>query len=136
MADYKGREGQGRLICQSAWASAKNYCVGCIGYEYSLHEERVYTGGSWEDGSNPTFSDWCTDNIPGYDGRPHGEWYPYREKGKNITGGAKVYLPDPEAEAACPWWPVMTKTTFANNHSLYLSQLEDRLARGIFLTNL
>ena len=136
VAAYKGREGQGRLICQSPWASAKNYCVGCIGYEYSLHEERVYTGGSWEDGSNPTFSDWCTDNIPGYDGRPHGEWYPYREKGKNITGGTKVYLPDPEAEAACPWWPVMTKTTFANNHSLYLSQLEDRLARGIFLTNL
>ena len=136
VADYRGREGQGRLICQSPWASAKNYCVGCIGYEYSLHEERVYTGGSWEDGSNPTFSDWCTDNIPGYDGRPHGEWYPYRPKAQNITGGTKVYLPDPEAEAACPWWPVMTKTSFANSHSLYLSQLEDRISRGVLLTNL
>ena len=136
VADYKGREGQGRLICQSPWASAKNYCVGCLGHEYSIHEERVYTGGSWEDGSGGNLYDWCRENIPGYDGRPHGEWYPYREKGKNIAGGEKVYLPDNNAAQTLSWWPLFTKSTFANSHSLYLSQLEDRLERGEFVFNM
>lgn len=133
VANYKGYEGLGRLICQSPWASAKNYCVGCLGHEFSIHEERVYSGGSYEDGSGGNIYDWCRENIPGYDGRPHGEWYPYRPKNQNITGGEKVYLPDAEAAEACSWWPLLTKDNYANSHSLYLSQLEDRLDRGVYL---
>lgn len=136
IANYKGYEGLGRLICQSPWASAKNYCVGCLGHEFSIHEERVYSGGSYEDGSGGNIYDWCRENIPGYDGRPHGEWYPYRPKNQNITGGEKVYLPDADAEAACTWWPLLTQSSYANSHSLYLSQLEDRLGRGVFLMNI
>lgn len=133
VANYRGVEGMGRLICQSPWASAKNYCVGCLGHEFSIHEERVYSGGSYEDGSGGNIYDWCRENIPGYDGRPHGEWYPYRPKNQNITGGTKVYLPDADAAAACSWWPLLTKDNYANSHSLYLSQLEDRLGRGVYL---
>ena len=96
----------------------------------------MYTGGSWEDGSGGSLYDWCRENIPGYDGRPHGEWYPYREKGKNIKGGTKVFLPDDNAAQTLSWWPLFTKSTFANNHSLYLSQLEDRLERGEFVYNM
>ena len=136
VANYRGVEGYGRLICQSPWASAKNYCVGCLGHEFSIHEERVYSGGSYEDGSGGNIYDWCRENIPGYDGRPHGEWYPYRPKNQNITGGEKVYLPDADAEAACTWWPLLTQSSYANSHSLYLSQLEDRLGRGVFLMNI
>ncbi len=134
VANYQGVVGQGRLICQSPWESAKNYCVGCIGYEYSFHEERVYHGGGW-DGTVGDVYDWCRENIPGYDGRPHGEWYPERPKGQNITGGTKVYLPDAEAAAKFSWWPELSKDSYAGNHSLYLTQLEDRLDRGIFLTS-
>ena len=134
VANYHGVIGQGRLICQSPWASAKNYCVGCRGYEYSFHEERVYHGGGW-DGTVGDVFDWCRANIPGYDGRPHGEWYPERPKGQNITGGEKVYLPDADAAAKYSWWPELSKTSYSNNHSLYLTQLEDRLSRGIFLSN-
>lgn len=125
----------GRLICQSPWASAKNYCIGCYGREQSVYEERTYTGGGYSDpDEGAKYYDWCRNNIPGYDGRPMGEWYPAREK--KSTGGEKVYLPDSTAEGQFDWWPEFTLKSFSNNASLYECQLEDRISRGVFLSGI
>lgn len=125
----------GRLICQSPWASAKNYCIGCYGHEMSQKEERTYTGGGYNDPEEGAkYHDWCRDNIPGYDGRPMGEWYPARQKDER--GGEKVYLPDAFAAAQFEWWPQLTLTEFKNNMSLYECQLQDRMASGQILSGL
>lgn len=99
----------GRLVCQSPWASAKNYAVGCIGLKKATLR-----------------------NYHTFGPRPDGEWWP--ERALDSTGGEKVMLPC----TTCPksWWPLFSISTFTRPESLYQSQLEDRHARGIYLENL
>lgn len=99
------------LAAQSPWVSAKNYAVGCVGEK--VHSNRNYQ------------------TLPGE--RPDGEWFPARAIGS--TGGENISLPYTGADKPA-WWPVFTLDSFTNPESLYLSQLEDRHSRGIYLNNL
>ena len=102
------------LVLQSPWTSAYNYAVGCVG---TRNVKTSYGA-----------TDYYT--LQGLS-RPEARWYPERPVGSG--GGTHVSLP---VDSGQDWWPRLTLDVFSHPQSLYLSQLEDRHARGIYLTDL
>ncbi|MBQ9549049.1 MAG: hypothetical protein IJV01_07860 [Bacteroidales bacterium] len=101
------------LAVQSPWTSGCNYAVGCIGRK---HPGRSYSANDY----------YYSRGLS----RPDGTWYPARAI--ESTGGTHVSLP--VASPPGDWWPRLTLNSFTHPESLYLSQLEDRHAQGIYLS--
>lgn len=100
------------LYCQSPWASAVNYCIGAVGPKKAAM--RPYD-----------------DNLGQ---RIDGIWFPAVPV--DGVGTTHISLPYNHSGLIPDWWPEFENHSFSDPFSLYQCQLEDRHARGIFLSSI
>lgn len=123
------------VVCQNPWApdntpslpfasthsSGRNYAVGIVGRRASYDQANVKNAGNADYYNNLGLS------------RPSGLWYP--EVLPESRGTVHVSVFDEEGRKK-QWWPSLTVESSTHPESLYISQLEDRHARGIYLGEL
>lgn len=111
--------------------SAYNWCIGCVG----LKKSGTYSYKTPYFSSDPLQEDYYID-VLGYQYRPEGFWYPKRADGTTGSDADRINLNAIPADLASQsWWPGFSGkvASFSNPESLYLSQLEDRHAQGIYI---
>lgn len=113
--------------------SGHNWCIGSVGKK--LKNSANYNSPYFA--KDPPVEDYYKD-VLGFEHRPDGTWYPERDFNTQGSDADRIDLNNvPAALAEKSWWPKFSgKVTFSHPESLYMSQLEDRHARGIFLNNL
>lgn len=123
------------VVCQNPWApdntpslsfssthsSGRNYAVGIVGRRASYDQPNVKNAGTGDYyntlGLSRPSGIWFPDVLPGLEGREH------------------VSVFDAEGRKQS-WWPRLSVESSSRPESLYISQLEDRHSRGIFLGEL